>query len=556
EPRGERHVSVSVSRRRSSDHRFRASATASLGLDGAELVARAALERISGDAAAILASIEENPERWTDLRALFHAAAEERVDRFLADEPALVQVEAWLRSIATRVELRRRLRRIAADLLGEVAASTLDRIEEEIAPAAEVVRALIHPLHRILSRLRAAIDGAARSRIEIELALSRNRSAASEVAFAFEIDPVAAEAPFLEMLRGDFALAFRLAETGSADVRLVGGTFARSGTLEIESSLTIAAFGGELGTSSLLTQEWDAEVSATGEVLIGVRTSLESERRRWKALRAARVLVESAFFATVDDTERLEGRDGEDLLTLESEIEMEPTEEELHDLERRLVALGALERHTSMARDLIVDRKRLSRHPFGRLEAVSVLRLGWSDLLAVAATSPDRARATFARHLLRWAPPPAIPATVSRDGLPLFAWPSVLQWAADEWPYSSRAIRFHDRAADQHADVPPGHPARALHLYARTVLFFGRALLHLRSMKAPAPESPNVEQMTLLLRREHRSLLRELGLVVGFVDSAIGEVLFSTFLELLPPDHQAETYVVIRRDDGRRFVYQ
>jgi hypothetical protein len=358
------------------------------------------------------------------------------------------------------------------------------------------------------------------------------------------------------MLRGDFALAFRLAETGSAAVRLVGGTFARSGTLEIESSLTIAAFGAELGASSLLTQEWDAEVSATGEVLIGVRTSLESERRRWKALRAARVLVESAFLATVDAGERLGGRAGEDLLTLETEIELEPSEEELHDLERRLVALGALDGHTSMSRDLIVERKRLSRYPFGRIEAVSVLRLGWNDLQAIAATAPERARTTFARHLLRWAPPPAIPAIVSRDGLPLFAWPSVLQWAADEWPYSARAIRFHDRAADLHADVPPGHPARALHLYARTVLFFGRALLQLRAMDVPTGDFANVDQMTQLLRREHRTLLRELGLVVGFVDSAIGEVLFTTLLELLPPDHQAETYVVVRRDDGRRFVYQ
>jgi hypothetical protein len=556
EPRGDDRVTVSVSRRRSSDQRVRASATASVGFDGAERVARAALERLAGDAAQILGSIEQHPERWTDLRALFHAAAEERADRVLARSAVTAQIEEWLRSVSIRVELRRRLRRIAAELLGEAAAVAIDALEERIEPAIDVVRSLILPLHRALSKIRTAIDAAARSRIEVELALSRNRSAANEVAFAFEVDPVAAESPFLDMLRGDFAIAFRLAETDSEDVRLVGGTFVQSGSLEIESSLTIAAFGLEIGNSTLLRQEWDAEVAATGDVLIGVRTSLESERRRWRSLRAARVLVESAFLAELDARERLIHRDGDDLLTLESEIEFEPSEEELRELERRLISLGALSGPTSMLRDLVLEGKRIARRPFGRLETVAVLRLSWEDLRSVALLDLDLSRSTFAHHLFRWAPPPAIPARLSAGGLPLFAWPSVLDWAAEGWPDSSRAIRFHDPGAVHHVDVPPGHPARALYLYARTVLFFGRAILQLRAMATPANDPAGLEQMSRRLRHEHRTLVRELGLVVGFVDSAIGEVLLSTFLDLLPPENQAEAFVVVRREDGKRFVYQ
>lgn len=556
EPRGERRVAVSVSRRRISDRRFHASATAYLGLEGSERVARLVLERLAGDAARVLASIEEHPERWTDLRALFHAAAEERLDRALASSPVAAEIEEWLRSVATRVDLRRRLRRLAAEVLGEAAAEAIDAIENEIAPAIEVVRALVIPLHRGLSRIRGAIDAAARSRLEIELALSRNRSETTEVAFSFDLDPVAAEPLYLEMLRGEFALAFRLAEAGSDEVRLEGGSSSRSGTLEIESSLTIVAFGAQAGTSTLLSQEWDTEIAATGDVLIGVRSSLQEERKRWRSVRAARVLVESALLARLDERERLAGPDGDDLMTIESEIEFEPSDEELREFERRMISLGALDAPTSMHRDLLVERKRLGRHPFGKLEAVAVLRLSWQNVQALAAADTPAARATFARHLYRWAPPPAIPGKLSNDGLPLFAWPSVLQWAGDPWPDSSRAIRFHDSAATLHADVPAGHPSRALFLYARTVLFFERALLQLRTMAAAPPDALEVEQLSRRLRREHRSLLRELGVVVGFVDSAIGEVLFRTLLDLLPPDHQAETYLVVRREDGRRFVYQ
>ncbi len=555
EPRGERRVAVSVSRRRSSQHRFHATATAYLGLDRSDGVARLALERLSGDAARIILSIEEHPERWTDLRAFFHAVAEERADRLLAQSALPPQIEAWLRSIAVDVDLRRRLRRVAASLLGEAAAKAIDGLEKEIAPAVDAVSRLIVPLHRALSRIRDAIDSAARSRIEIELALSRNRAAATEVAFTFDVDPVAAEPVFLEMLRGEFALAFRLAETGANDVRLDGGMLGHSGTLTIESSLTIAALGHELGTATILSQEWDAEVGATGDVLLGVRTSLEAERRRWRSLRSARVLVETALLAELGPDDRLARIDGDDLVTIESETEFEPTAEELREFEHRMIDLGAIAAPTRMSRELVVDRKHLSRRPYGRLEAVAGLRLPWDDLQAIAAADLGRARTTFAAHLHRWAPPPAIPGQLSRDGLPLFAWPSVLEWAGEGWPDAMRATRFHDAGATVHADVPAGHPTRVLYLYARTVLFFERSLLQLRAIAAPQANGAALHELSRALRKEHRALLRELGVVVGFVDSAVGEVLFTTMLDLLPPPHNAETYLVIRREDGRRFVY-
>ncbi len=548
-------VSVSVSRRREGQHRFHAAATASLGLSGSDAVARLLLGRISDDAERILLSIEQHPERWTDLRALFHAAAEERIDELLAGAPMTAQIETWLRAISIDVDVRRRLRSVAAAILGEAAGEAIDRIEEAIAPAIDVVARLVLPLHRALAKIRGAIDAAARSRIEIELALSRNRSAMREVAFTFDVDPVAAEPIFLAMLRGEFGPAFLAAETGADEVRLEGGSVGRSGTLEIESSLTVAAFGGEIGTSTLLTQEWDAEVGATGDVLLGVKTTLEAERRRWRIVRSARVLVESALLAELEG-DRLARRDGNDFMAVESEIEFEPSDDELREFEHRMIALGALERPTSMARDLVIERKRVSRRPFGRLEAVAVLRLSFENLHAIAFADLQKARATFAMHLFRWAPPPSIPGKLSHDGLPLFAWPSVLQWAEEAWPDSTQAMRFHDSAAVMHADVPPGHPARALYLYARTVLFFERALLQLRAMATHPPLAGDIDRMARALRREHRALLRELGLVVGFVDSAVSEVLFSTMLDLLPPGQQAETHLVVRREDGRRFVYQ
>jgi hypothetical protein len=555
EARDERRVAVSVSRRRTTDSRVVASATAFLGLDRADAMARRAIEHLSGDAGRILASIEEDSERWSDLRALFHAAAEEKIDRILEDAELTSQIEAWLRAVSIDVDLRRRVRRVTAELLGEAAATAIDRIESAAGPAVDAIVGLIPPLRRALATLRGALDAAARTRIEIGLARSTSRSDAREIAFTFVLDPVASESLFLDMLRGEFTLAFRLAETGVGDVQLEQGGYGRSGTLEVESSLTIAALGREIGTRTVLTQEWDAEVAATGEVLIGVRTEIESEKRRWRSFRAARVLIESSLLAETDDAGRLVRRDGNDLMTVESEIEFDPSEEELREFEHRMIELGAIAARTSMTRDLMLERKRLARRPYGRLEAVAVLQLSWEDLDAIASVEPGRARATFANHLFRWAPPPSIPGILGEGGLPLFAWPSVLRWAEEGWPDATQMTRFHDAAANRHADVPAGHPARALYLYARTVQFFDRALGHLRAMRAVPADALDLERTARFLRREHRTLVRELSLVVGFVDSAIGEVLFSTMLDLLPPASRADAHLVVRREDGRRFVY-
>lgn len=554
EPREARRVAVSVSRRRTAQHRFRAAATAGIGLGATEGLARLAVAHLSSDVAEILLSIERNPERWTDLHALFEAAAEERVDALLAGSPIVPQIEAWLRSVAIDVDLRRRVRRLAAELLGEAAARAIDGIEAEMGPALDAAARLIVPLHRALARLHRALDAAARARLEIELAAIRKRAGVTEVAFTFDVDPVAAEAVFHAMLRGDFHGAFELAESGDPAVRLEDGGFGISGTLEIASSLTIGVLGTEFGTSTLLTQEWDAEVGVTGDVLLGVRTALTTERRRWRRARAARVLLETALLAELEN-ERLIRPDGDDFMTIETEIELEPSEEELREFERRMIDLGALAGATSMHGDLLIEKKRVSRRPFGALEAVASLRLTWENLHAIASADLERARATFANLLFRWAPPPAIPGRLSHDGIPLFAWPSVLQWAEEAWPDSTQALRFHDAGALVHADVPPGHATRALYLYARTVLFFERALLQLRAMATRSTDAVDLHRMARALRREHRALLRELGLVVGFVDSAIGEVLFSTMLALLPPDQDAETFVVVRREDGKRFVY-
>ncbi len=544
EPAAGERLRVHVARGSSSRQSARVAAGADLTITGIAPLARGVVRELVGELPDFVATLAERADRWTDLHALFAGEVDRHVEDILGDERFTRRLEEWLEEIRIRVEVRRRLRALVARAAGAAAAEAIDRIEEEIGPAVEAVRRAVARLYAVFRRIEEAIDAAARVRIGVALSRATKRTEESDAAFVFDIDPAAEPATFRDMLRGRFAGAFEHAASGSPAVRLEQGPLGRSGSFEIRTALDVTLIGRTIGTGTILEQEWEYEVSATGEIEIAAEASLEKWRRAWRSVRAVALRVES----------EADGATASDRLVVEASIEFEPNEPELRDHENAMIELGVLDGPTTMMQELPIEAKRFSLRPFGRIESAAALRLSWEDVRAIVEGQLPLARGTIARHLARWASPPAsFLRRRGTDRLPLFAWPSTLAWADEPIVETHRTIRFADVAGRVHVDVPAGAPLRAVALYARTVLLFERLLRRLGEWERTAAGAG--EDALEIIRRDQRELLRAAAPLLQFPSSAVGFALIGTLIDLLPDSSTAQTSLVIRREDRKRFVY-
>jgi hypothetical protein len=359
------------------------------------------------------------------------------------------------------------------------------------------------------------------------------------------------------MFLGEFDEVLSRGRAGDPILRVVSGRLAQRGTLERRESLTLNLFGMSLGPATLLAQEWECDVTVSGEVNIGVRTTLESWHRGWSHVQTCSFLADSRLGGYVGDERGLIASSLASRLRLEFKVEERPTLGELDDLGRLMVDLGVLEVPPVLAKDLRTVAG--GSHPFATISLSAILELPQTKVDILLGTAEDRARRTFADALTRsyvegrfrrWDDGP--------ERLPLLVWRSVQ--GMRDYIVGARAptgtLRFPDDAGAS-AVTYSADELKLLFSYCRLVEAFGRMHRALGGLRG-AFRGLGPDQARKRIVDAHRRLMSEakplvsVGLFGG--GRGVNQALFVTLLHLSQALGPEERYAVVSQGDERRIV--
>jgi hypothetical protein len=539
---------------RSATSKRQASFTAGVGVSvkGVDRAALAALSQLTAPLDPLIAILDENAEKYSDLRALFREELESEVDRLLGKQEVIAQIESWLEEIGADVSLTAKLKELIVNAIDEKAGRFIDELQRGIDPAVKQIQELIRRYQKALARLRKAVQTAAQVRIGIELARTRKAVEQSDVALELEFDPQAHPQVWRRLIHGDYTEALRLAKEGREGVELIGGSLHREGTLSIDSSLGITAFGFGAGAGSVLAQEWTFDVSAAGDITIGASGSVKAWSKSWRTTRSITFLADTRVLGAIGSAGQLVDPALDERINVEMSAELRPPVDGLREWEGAMIELGVLAAKTSMEKDLRLAAEAHTNHPFGTLVLSAALPLDGEQLRALAGASTRQAGEVFARELARYYADERPSNMKDEDGAPIFNWPSVRAWQKS--PLYHTTLQF---AAPSGKKVQVRSDLlRLLALPAALVAHFESMHARLHRLSASPLSGLPAEEALEAIRREQRQLLADVRSILTATPlgrEQLGRAFFSTIAKLAGGSDPF--VVVLRAKDKKRFVY-
>lgn len=543
-------VRVHLAKSKTSERELGFKIGAEVSVEGLDTIAKGVMSRIVPKVNKLTDLLEKNLDKYGDLRKLFESKLGDTLDHLFAQQNVTNQIEAWLAEIGASLDLRDTLKQVAKEAALKITADDIDNINQQIKPVVDAIKDLIRKYRDALEKLNGIIEKAANLKIGIEFSREQRLMEEEEVALTVDIDPHAQKDIFRRMLIGEFDTAILSHESDpSSGVVVVGGSLVRKGSLSITTDLNVTVAGFKLGTTTILSQQWDAEVSSNGDILIGVQSDFKAIHHSWRATRTCAFLADTRVIANVGGA--LPDLIGTTQLSLELAYDHpDPKIKDIEALESLLQRLGVASGPATLAKDLALaiggDKS------FGEIQASTMLSMGNNGLQGILDTPNDRAMLTFTENLLEFYLHLGIYHVRDKDHLPILLWDSV-RIAADTQQPSLQPLTYRDKHGV--ASPPFDHGEQVLLFNnSKRIRSFGRLLAGLAAFRKKLI-GVTADDALSIIRNAQISLMKSVSDLIAD-SSDVNYALFATLLNLADSQNKMDPYAVIRRmTDDRVFVY-
>lgn len=557
-------VRVRLTTARSSSRSMSFQTSVGAVIKGVDKVASSLVSQITTPLNALVKVFETNETKYGDLKKLFTTQVTTQVDQLVNGANVVTQIEDWLKEIGASVDLSEKLEEILTNAVDAKLGPLVNDIQTNLTPLTNGVKDLIRKYQAALAKVNAAVKAAAEIKIGIDLAHKRSKFETNKAALDLSIDPTLDV--YKEVVRGDFTEALRMASVNEPGVTLNDATWSGSGGLSISSSLSVSAFGKNAGAGTLLKQDWEWELSASGDLTMGVSSSMQAWSQSWRALRSVTFLADTRVVAVVSRANQLLDPQRTDTATLESSIQWNPpaTRAQLSEWEQMNVDLGILATPTDMTTALVVNAS--SKQPYGNITASAVLDLTESQLDLIADQPLDSASAQFVEQLtsLYLASTPNPFSRRDQSGFLFLLWKQVRAWGATTGGATTFPKNLEFFNDDRTTSVQVAKEQLPLVANAlRIVDAFERMLQQLKSLRSGNLANLTVKQAVDSVAKEQRKLLEQIRRIIAATPMGreqLGQALFITVWQLAGGQRDLDPYVVILRkgataEQDQRFVY-
>lgn len=396
------------------------------GLDG---VAKALLDRFVPQLDALAARLDETQQQFPELRALFESRTQAEVDKLLAKQETTKAIEAWLRQVVNKdLDLKAKLKQLLVDAAVKNAGDALDKIDTKIAAAREAIVALVGKYQAARAKLDKAVQRLADAKLSLTFERRRERLAKKDVLIEIDVDPSSARDLYRQALAGDLAPLLLAARTRS-DVVLHNGELFESGHASVQTDFSFNAFGFGTSTGSILAQDWETHVSASGELTISVKSSYEAYTKHWGARHSLALLIDSKVLGILGQSGTVEAVQLGTSASLTLRDDVKARTKDVAELEERLRSVGVRITKGTLFSSLQLPPTLTSD---AKIASEALIMLDTAALRALTDAPTDATRRVMAEALLT-AFQPEPPVNVRDDnGLPVFIWPQALGWPEDD----------------------------------------------------------------------------------------------------------------------------
>jgi hypothetical protein len=537
-------VNVTLKRNRGSSNEASIGVGVDLDIKGLDVAAKAALAQITTPLAPLVAILEADAAKYSDLRKLFDERLGAAVDAELAKATVLDEIQQWLTVIGKDANLKAQLKTVVMNAVDQTAGPLIDNLQNDINPVIDVVKSLIERYQAALTRINNAIKRAAEVKIGIALARTRQSSSSSSVTLDLDIDPALDE--YRRLVHGDFTAAIDRATSGGGGVKINSGLWHKEGKLSLATSLKISVFGHNVGLGSLLQQSFDIDVSSSGDVTIGVTGSIEAYQAGWRSLRSIEFIADTQVLATIGKAKQLIDPKVTSSVTVESSVEWKPNAAELGDWQSAMIAFGVLAQPTTMVADVAPS-------PSVELLTSAVMPLTEEQLGVLAMQDVDTAGGQFVEQLMEFYLT-AFPYQ-KRDpetNMPFLLWPKVRKFGDQVNPSFATSLEFENGVQVGKEQLP------LVHNVLQLVRTFESMVAVLKTVNDHPLTNLTPDAAMLEIRDHQRELLDAVGKVLRLSTDRdrVGKAFFKTLWLLAGGEGVIDPFVVIEREsDAKRFVY-
>jgi hypothetical protein len=553
-------VRVKLSKSRASSSELGFKFEVGVGIEGLDGLGKDLLAGFLPKLDALIARLDQGAQQFADLRALLDAKVDGQINALLGRQRVTQQIQAFLTTIGADVDLRQKLKEVLVEAVDSTLGPLVDNIQNQVTPPlVNGVKELIRRYRRTIERINSALQKAAQVKIALSFGRTRRAVEASAVAFEVDVDPQQNRDVYRRLLEGDFTAL------SASGVIVIGGSLRESGSLTISDSLSFTAFGFSFNQATILKQEWTAQVSATGEVTIGVSSSLTASTALLRRERTARFLADAHVLAMLLDNGTLSGTSFRNTAHLELTTDFQPrNENQMAQHQALLQRLGAL---PATAPDLVkelVFAPQSATKKYGTLTSSAVLDLDRADLDALLDADDTEAQTEMIKGLADFFAQAGHPwlRIVDSRGVPFLLW-SEVQGLLGGVTGSGGGGSLEFQADDGQTSFDISIAQRPLlQLDLELLRSFRQVFRGLRQIRdlGPVPGETR-EQLLQRVRQRHREMLQSVRRLIAppalFDRHQIAQALFRTFARLIAlHGGTADPYVTILRDeDDKIFVY-
>lgn len=514
-------------------------ASAGIDVTGIDKIAKAALDQITSAITPLIADLQANVAKYGDVKKLFDGLVNEEIDALLAKENVTSQITEWLKAIGANVDLKAKLKTALVNAVDKNAGPLVDDVNNAIQPVVELVKKLIANYQKSLAKLNAAIQQAAQIHIGIELAHTRKSTSAETVALTFDLDATRQDL-YRPMVHGDFTEAMRLARAGDPAAKLVEGAWHKEGSLTVSSSLNISAFGHNVGLGSLLKEEWTFDISATGDLTIGLSDSVQAYSKGWRVLRSVSFVADTKVLAVVGAADKLVSAQETTTASVEIARDWTPSAAELETWRKTVVGLGVIDAATLFTG---------VPSPAGELSTSAVIKLTSDQWQIVAAQAVDVASLKFVQQLQAFYLSAFPYDEADGNGFPFLTWKSVRDWSAGLPSGTVQFFDSHDFERTGGNKVQVGAAQLLLvHNTVQLVTAYEAIQTQLLALHSAKPLTGlSADEALTRVRAEQHTLLQAVAKVLKFSTDreAVGKAFFKTIWDLAGGTLAVDGIVVI-----------
>lgn len=550
-PANEDMVRVSVTRARSSKRGagFNASLGASIDTTGLEEVAKRVADTVlPPEVRAVFEKLQDPAAVGQVLKGAVESKLSGKIDAIVDDTRFVSELDAWVEALDDDQDVKAAARAALMKIGVKISDAAFTSATTHVRDWTRGLVKLFNAYAAKVDQLQKLIEKAAR--IKVGLHYSKQRVALDNAlsAIVVDIDPVRAPGAYRAAIHGDFQAV--LASRGVPGVHVVDGHLVTNGNDQVTVDCGISFFGLTAGAGSILTQEWNCETTASGDVHIGVESSLENWSDLFGRLRSLTFFTSTNLIATVGRANGLLGVSQQSRVRLELEDRFKAKENRLEAYAATLKSLGVV----------VADSERLIHEIHdGPLVAPSVavtglvsLDLTPSHLERILDADEPALRKIFAQALADNAVQDE--KLRRRDGADrvVFDWDAVRAavtrgdlraWESKELESSgSRVILTKEQWAD------------AL-FYCIGINRFVAMIGQLRSFRSQSLLRSSEQATVTAIRDAHRMLLSRVQDVVGYFDRRGFNAAMFAALFRLADDGSLDPCAILERADGETFVY-